>query len=459
LWIVVAPVPFLSEDWTQMDQLGRVGTLAGALDPAREPLRPLQHAFLWVLAHCGVDPAGAALPAAARAIAFLLHGVACWAVWRIGRRAGIGPFAPILALILFAVFPNVKMLAWPAAISSPGRTAFELVALLFLVRRVQEGRARDGWIGLAAFAIALGFHETAMLLPAILLAWIACVGAPTLANGTRRALASLRDPFVLATCAIGAAHLAHLLWFRPERVHTAKDMAALPANVVKAVLSLAPEIVRDVGVEGFRGHRGSLGFVAACVAIGFVAVVAGMLLRRGGLARFAVIAVAIDLGLAVMGAGFVQRYACLASAFAALGLADWATTSANRPARFALALVGVLWFTDSFIDAMEIRAAGAAAESLAVQVRELDGDGPLAIVGVPGLIGAEADVPYFNWGGALFLGAYGVTRPLELLRERSFLTNSDQTLVDQAGLRALDAAGVDVRRWSQEQATLATYAR
>jgi hypothetical protein len=199
--------------------------------------------------------------------------------------------------------------------------------------------------------------------------------------------------------------------------------------------------------------------VAACVAIGFVAVVAGMLLRRGGLARFAVIAVAIDLGLAVMGAGFVQRYACLASAFAALGLADWATTSANRPARFALALVGVLWFTDSFIDAMEIRAAGAAAESLAVQVRELDGDGPLAIVGVPGLIGAEADVPYFNWGGALFLGAYGVTRPLELLRERSFLTNSDQTLVDQAGLRALDAAGVDVRRWSQEQATLATYAR
>jgi hypothetical protein len=214
-----------------------------------------------------------------------------------------------------------------------------------------------------------------------------------------------------------------------------------------------------VGVEGFRGHRGALGFVAACIAIGLVAFVALMLLRRGGLARFAVIAVAIDLGLAVMGAGFVQRYACLASAFAALGLAHWAATSPSRTGRFALALVGVLWLADSTRDAVEIRTAGAAAESLAVQVRELDGDGPLAIVGVPGLIGAEADVPYFNWGGALFLGAYGVTRPVELLRERSFLTNSDQTLVDEAGLRALRADGVDVRRWSQEHATLATYAR
>lgn len=455
LWIVVAPVPFLSEDWTQMDQLGRVETFFGALDPAREPLRPLQHAFLWILAHCGLDPAGW-LPAAARAGAFLLHGLACWAVWGLARRAGLGVASAAVALALFAVFPNVKMLAWPAAIGSPGRTAFELVALLFLVRRHQDGRARDGWIGIAALVLALGSHETALLLPAILLAWIACVGAESVASGVRRAVAALRDPFVLASCALGAAHLVHLLFFRPGRVHGAKDPAAIPANVVKAAFALAPEFVREIGVEGFRGHRGAVGLVAACVAIAAVGVVAAILVRRGGLARFGMIAIALDLGLAVAGAGFVQRYACLASAFAALALAEWARTA--RPVlRAGLVVLGIAWATDAVRDAFEIRAAGKAALGLAAEVRSLGGTRPLAIVGVPDMVGAEEDVPYFNWGGALFLRAHGAAGPVELLRERAFRTNSDQPLVDAARLRALQAAGVDVRRWPALGARLATY--
>ncbi len=454
LWVLVAPVPFLSEDWTQMEQLGRVDTLLGALDPAREPLRPLQHAFLWTLAHCGLDPAGW-LPAAARAVAFLLHGIACWAVWQLARRAHSSPLAPLVALMFFALFPNVKMLAWPAAIGSPGRTAFELVALLYLVRRHQDGRPRDGWIGLAALALALGFHETALLLPAILLAWIACVGAESIASGVRRALAALRDPFVLAACAMGAAHLVHLLFFRPGRVHGAKDFSAIPANVVKAAFALAPEIVRDLGVEGFRGNRGTIGFVAAGVAIAGVVVVALVLLRRGGLARFAVVAIALDLGLAVAGAGFVQRYACLASAFLALALAEW--SRAAKPAlRTGLGALALLWAADSIRDALEIRAAGRGALALADEVRSLGGARTLAIVGVPDMVGAEEDVPYFNWGGTLFLRAHGVAAPVELLRERTFRTNSVQELVDRARLDELRAADVDVRRWTGFEMPLAT---
>ncbi len=458
LWTIVAPVPFLSEDWTQLEQLARVDTFFGALDPAREPLRPLQHAFLWALAHSGVDPTSW-LPAAARLFAFLLHGVACLAVWGLARRAGIGAVGALVAAILFVVFPNVKMLAWPAAIGSPGRTTFELVALLFLVRRVQTGSARDGWIGLAALVVSLAFHETALLLPAILLAWIACVGAESLARGVRRALAALRDPFVLGACAIGAAHLVHLLFFRPGRVHGAKDPAALPANFVKAALSLAPEFVRDLGIEGFRGHRGTIGMVAAGVVLALVAFVAMMLLRRGGVARFAVVAIVIDLGLAVLGAGFVQRYACLASAFAALGLTQWALARPHRRARIAIAILGIVWLADSVRDAVEIRRAGVAAETLAARVRALEGSGSLAIVGVPDMIGAEEDVPYFNWGGELFLRAHGVARPVELLRERAFRTNSDQTLVDAARIRQMQADGLEVLRWSQTTETLAPYQR
>lgn len=456
LWTIVAPVPFLSEDWTQMAQLARVDTFLGALDPALEPLRPLQHAFVWTLAHCGVDPTSW-LPAAARAFAFLLHGVACLAVWGLARRAGVGAVGAFVAAILFVTFPNVKMLAWPAAIGSPGRTAFELVALFFLVRRVQTGSARDGWVGIAALVVSLGFHETALLLPAILLAWIACVGAPSLAQGIRRAWTALRDPFVLGACALGAFHLVHLLFFRPGRVHGAKDPAALPANFVKAALSLAPEFVRDIGVEGFRGNRGTIGLVAAGLVLALVAFVAVVLLRRGGVARFAIVAIAIDLGLAVMGAGFVQRYACMASAFAALGSTQWAFSRANRSGRVAIAILGIAWLYDSARDAVEIRRAGRAAETLAAEVRAAPGTGLLAIVGVPDMIGAEADVPFFNWGGELFLRAQGVTRPVELLRVRAFRTNSDQTLVDADRIHELQSNGVEVLAWLQFPATLVTY--
>lgn len=455
LWGILAPVPFLSEDWTQMEQLGRVPTLLGALDPAREPLRPVQHAFLWTLAHCGVDPAGW-LPAAARAVAFALHALACWAVAGLARRAGLGVRGAAIAVLLFAAYPNVKMLAWPAAIGSPGRTAFELVALLCLLRRVAGGAARDGWLGLAALALALGCHESAFLLPAILLAWIACVGPASLADGARRALGTLRDPFVLAACALAAFHLAHLLFFRPGRVHGAKDLAALPANFVKAALALAPEALREIGVEGLRGNRGTVGIVAACIVLVVVAVVALLALRRGGLGRFAVVAIAIDLGLAVAGAGFVQRYACLASAFAALALARLASTG-QRAGVVAVGLIGVLWAGDSLVDAREIRAAGRSALALAAEVRRVHDGGPLGLVGVPDMVGAEEDVPYFNWGGTLFLRAHGVGGPVALLRERRFRTNSDQELVDEARLRDLRAAGVDVWRWPALDAPLATY--
>jgi len=457
-WLVIlfgttASVPFLSEDWTQLELARGFDSIVGSLDPAREPLRPLQHAFLWCLAHCGLDPAGS-LPGIARAVGFALFAVACGAVVLLAREAGLASRAAGTALLLAAAFPNVKSLTWSAAIGSPGRVAFELLALLFLVRRARGGPAWTGIAGIAAFVVASGFHESAFLLPAILLAWLACVGQTSLREGLARATAALKDPFVLATCLIAAAHVLHLAFFREGRVHGAKDLASLPANVAKAILALAPESIREIGIEGLRGNRGTLGTVAACVAVACVVSVFVLALRRGGILRFAALAIALDLGLAAGTAGFVQRYAILASAFAALGLAAWAST---RPRFVVVAVLGASWAYDALVDAREIRRAGRGAVALADEVRRASDTAPLSIVGVPGLVGAEGDVPYFNWGGTLFLRAHGVTRPVTLLRERMFATNSDQTFVDDEGLRDLRGKAVDLRRWRGFEIPTATY--
>lgn len=453
LWLVLAPVPFLSEDWTHMADFARFDSLAAAFDPAREPLRPLQHAFMWTLAHCGLDPAGA-LPAIARVVPFALHAVAGCAVFGLARLAGLSRAGATAAFVLFALFPNVKMLAWPAAIGSPGRTAFELVALYFFARRVERGSARDGWCALAAFVVALGFHQTAFLVPAIVLAWFACVGARSARDGARRALAALRDPFVLASCAVAAAHLVHVLFFRPDRVHGVGGFSSWPARVVKAVLSLAPEGLREIGVEGFRGNRGTVGYVLAGFAMLGVAAAFVIALRRGGILRFAALAIALDYGLAVASVGFVQRYACLASAFLALALAEWMKPRRGA-ATLAIVFLGGFWAVDSVVDAVEIRRAGRKAIEFAAELRAAPADRPIVVVGVPDMIGAEEDVPYFNWGGAQFLRARGVAAPIHLVRTRPFRTNSDQELVDEARLAALRASGVDVRRWVGDGVPLA----
>ncbi|MBL8861596.1 MAG: hypothetical protein JNK02_06245 [Planctomycetes bacterium] len=452
-WAWLAPVPFLSEDWTQLAALGDVETLSAALDPGREPLRPLQHAFLWLLAHCGADPAGS-LPAVARAVALALFAGSTALVLGLARRAGLGAGGAAAAALLFVAFPCAKLLVWPAAIGSPLRVAFELAALLLLVRRAQGGPGWSGALGLVSLVLALGGHESAFLLPAILLAWLACVGTAGLREGLARVRAALRDPYVLAACALAAFHVVHLLWFRPQRVHGAKDLAALPANLAKAALALAPEVLRGPAIAGLRGHLGTLGLVLGGAALLAALALWILALWRGGLARFAALAIALDLGLAVAGAGFVQRYACLAAAFAALSVAEWASTPARRALAAAL---GLAWACDAWVDAREIRTAGAGALRLAAEARAVPGTAPLVLVGVPDMIGAEVDVPFFNWGGALFLRAHGCARPVRLVRERAFRTNSDQELVGPAQLAEFAAQGAVVLRWTGHDAPLVPY--
>jgi len=438
---IVAPAPFLGEDWIHLGAMGSVASLASALDPAREPLRPFQHGIFWLLAHSGWDPAGGALPAVARAFAFALHALACAAVYGLARTGGLGRGSAAVASALFAVFPNVKMLAWPAAIGSPGRVALELVGLLLFARRLGGGAAWTGAGALAAFALALGFHESAFLLPVLVLAWAASAGTGGLRAGLGRAAAALRDPFVFAALAVAIGHVVHLAFFRPQRHHGFNRLASFPANGVKASLSLAPEWLREIGVEGLRGHRGTIGWIAGVTVLALVALTFALALRRGGLARFAALAALLDLGLAVVAVGFVQRYACLAAACLALPLAAWAR---SRSGAAVVIVLAASWAADSAHDALEFRAAGRAALRVAADARALRaelGAAPAMLLDLPDMVGSEQDVPFF---AEPLLAAYGAAGPWRLARTRPFRTTTSVELVDDARIDAALAAGVRV---------------
>ncbi len=455
-------VPFISEDWTQMAEMRAVPTFFGALDPSLEPLRPFQHAFFWVIAHCGGHPSETTMPFVAHAFAFLLQAGSCACVWFLAREAGARRLGALAACVLFAVFPNVKTLAWSAAIGTPGRTFIELAALLLLARHARSARPRDAILGLLAFALSLGFHESAMLLPAILVLWIVFVQGATWREGLSKLWRAARDPWLLAF-ALAAFVYAVQLVLRPQRHHGLKSFASLPANIVKGETALAPEWIRTLVVDGFRaGTSHALAFATAGVLFVAIAVLVVVLARRSQVARFVLCASAIDLGLAVIGAGFVQRYAYWSSALVAIGLGVWigrdvglgrpsqarvaANTGYRRQARAAVVIVlGAWWVFDTAIDVRDIDRIGPTVTHLVQVVHDVrERGGPSAsivIVDPPDMTGTERDVPLFNWGLDYLLEGHGLAGPWRLWRTRPYATGTNVELVDPARVESARAEG------------------
>lgn len=438
-FVRVGGTPFTSEDWTQIADNGRIGSFLGAIDPSREPLRPFQHAFLWCVAHAGLDPAGDVLPWLAHAVGFALHATAALLLYRLARLAGLAATPAAVAVALFVAFPNVKSLAWTAAVGNPARVCFELGAFVAFARHVRAPSWRTGLAGIVLHVLATSGHESAMLFPALLVAWILCVEGETLRAGFARAWRAARDPWVLLLVATCAAHVVHLAT-RAQRHHRVKSLDALPANVVKAATSLLPEFARDGIVDGFRG--GGVGFVLAGLA--FALLVAGVLLVawRSRFGRFVLAVVACELGLAILGAGFVQRYAYLSSAFVALGLAAWSARGGRVRVALVLA-VGVAWAHDAWVDARDLRAVRGLRDAVVARVVAAQGPerAPVVLVDPPDMIGAERDVPLFNWGLEIQLRALGVGGELVLTRTRAFATSSDVERVEPAWVEAERRAG------------------
>ena len=456
-WTGVKDAPFLSEDWTHLAEARGDAGWWSAFDLAREPLRPLQHLVFHLLASSGAPD-----PVSARALSFALHVAACALVFFLAlellrgvakddaerTRAASG------AALLFALAPNVKGLAWTAAISTPARAVFLLAALLAFARALRTGSRGARAAFVACFGLALLAHESAIVLPASCVAWAVCAPNGTEAverpsrfrAGFDRAVAALKRPELALVVLAALLYVVYSAFLRPERHHGLKSLDSLPANVVKASLALVPELVRANVVEFLRAHPGAGGLAGAGLLFAVLGALAAWILVRGNaLARFALVAVALDLVLPVLSTGFTQRYAYFGSACAALALGAWAARTWKPWTLGVVLALGCAWGADQLRDVEEYAEAGKRAERLvefACRKRaQTPAATPVAIVDPPDVAGAEEDVPVWNWGLVEALERRAPGGGFVVWRTKPYHTSTDVELVTVERVRAAAAHG------------------
>lgn len=425
LFAAIAGLPFFSEDFTQMLEASRLSSVWQAVGPQLEPLRPLQHLPFYLLSRVA-DPD----PAWLRAIALLLHLGSTFLVVRLARALGAKDSDARLAGALFLVFPCVKALVWGAAISSPLRVFFVLGALVSFAER-------RGLLLIVCTLLALASHENAIALPALLVLL-------AFALGRRRALF---EPATIACVLAVLAHVVYLAFLRTQRHHGLKSLESLPANVVKAALSFAPEPLRELCIEGLRGGTGQLWLSLAIVAfLAWIVLLALAIVRGRPAVRFAVLAIAVDLALPVIAAGFTQRYAYLSGGLAAIALVLASESWPARVRRAVLGAVFALWSIDTLVDCVEYRMAGSLQRRVLAELREeRQRAGPgqvIAVIDLPDMAGNERDLPFFNWGQEECVRRAGIPGPWVFWRTRDFATSSDVPRVPPERLEHLRAEGV-----------------
>jgi len=447
IYLAVAGLPFFSESFTHLHVADGMEHWGQALDPSLEPLRPLQHLYFFVLA--SFDPPS---PAWARVPGFVLHLGSCFLVVALARGFGATRSGALLAGALFALAPSVKNLVWVAAISAPGRVFFLLASLVAFQHYVARRNVAAGAACVLSFLFALGFHQSAVILPGLLLLLVWAKSGPAMREWLGQVRRWLSDPVVLSTCALGLAYFAYQAWFREQRYNQMKDLASLPANVVKASLAVAPEILRAGMVDGLRG--GGAAFIGAGLLFFAWLALAVLLLWRGRAAtRFAVAAIALDAVLPTLLSGYDQRYSYLGLAFAACALGAWwsrrdVAREGLAAGALAAALLAVPAF-DTLQDVLDYRQAGSVAETVIADAgaerARVGTDTTIVLVNLPDVWGSEHDLPMFNWGFPIAAERRGIAGPWVLLRTREYHTGSDSEPVTPAEIeRLVDRPGVSV---------------
>lgn len=446
---MIAGLPFFSEDYTLT---ALAATQAGPLDALSlelVPLRPLQHLFFHWVAH-GAN----GVAATARIPGVALHMGSCLLVYFLARKLGAGVLGGVVAMTLYAVFPNCKSFVWTAAIGWPGRQFFLLLSLVAFLHHAQKSSLLATCICVTSLVLALGFHQGAFLLPVLAVACSLGMADAGSQGSARAVIRRLKDPLLLGITLLVIVYLVYLVVLRDNRHTEVRSFAALPANLVKSSLCLFPEWYRQFVVEGLRG--GGLGFLAAAGAFLVVPILVGVILCKGSLlARCLLSIIVLDLALPALTTGFVQRYAYLASAFLACGLGRWIETLGARSrvgAGAIFLLLATQWAYDSHRDIQEYREAGRVTTRLLQQAlaayEERAPEESIIVVNIPTCWGSENDLPLFNWGfGQALLqldqAQNGAGRAgsrlqrLELWRTRILytnFTNSDLRLVSEARL-------------------------
>ncbi len=139
--------------------------------------RPLQDVWLSVNYHLfGLAPPGWHLMIVA------VHLIVVWLVFRIARELTDSRWTPIIAATLFGVLPvHAQAVVWPTAIPLPMGAVFELAALLFFIRSRRDARATQILAPLF-FAMALLSHESAVLFPLLIAAYVVCLAPAPRSN-------------------------------------------------------------------------------------------------------------------------------------------------------------------------------------------------------------------------------------------------------------------------------------
>jgi Flp pilus assembly protein TadD len=161
--------------------------------------RPLQDVWLAANFHLfGFAPAGWHLAIVA------VHLIAVWLVFEITRALTGTRWTPLIAATIFGVLPiHAQAVVWPTAIPLPMSAMFELAALLVFIRR-ERGEAASWTLSIAApffYALALLSHESAVVLPSVLAAYVLLLapdpeGSTAMRDRLRRATLST-IPFFL----------------------------------------------------------------------------------------------------------------------------------------------------------------------------------------------------------------------------------------------------------------------
>lgn len=426
IYAAIAGLPFFSEDYTQLLEKSRLPNLWAAIDLSLDPLRPFQHLSYYLLGRCAEPD-----PCWLRALAVLLHGGSVLLVARLARALGAAERESYAAAVLFLVFPCVKVLVWGAAISNPLRVFFVLGALVAFAERRRAALA-------VCFTLALLSYECAIVLP-VLFALLA------FARGERERFAEKGFwGYAIAT-------LGYIVYVcaRPQRHDTLKPLDSIPANLVKAALGVAPEPLREACIEAFRGHGGALLVVLGCALfLAWIGLFAIALWRGGPALRFVVLAIAADLVLPVIGAGFTQRYAYLPGAFAAIGLVLASRSWKPRVRQAVLAAAFLAWSYDTLRDVLDYHAAARLQQRIFAELAEeraaVGPEQPVAVLELPDMAGKEHDLPLFNWGAEEAVRRAAIPGPWVFWRTRRYATGSDIPELPAGHLATLKANRVPV---------------
>jgi Flp pilus assembly protein TadD len=156
--------------------------------------RPLQDVWLAANYHLfGFAPPGWHLAIVA------VHLIAVCLVFQIARELTDSRWTPIIAATLFGVLPiHAQAVVWPTAIPLPMSALFELAAFLFFIRRQRDRRATKILAPLF-YAMALLSHESAVVFPLIVVAYVVLLapGSASEGNASARAV-SWRERFLRA---------------------------------------------------------------------------------------------------------------------------------------------------------------------------------------------------------------------------------------------------------------------